>query len=178
MPPCPHCRIANLEAAVEQHRNEIEEWQNAATAKEKRLAELEAEVERLRRERDEAMEEVDQLHDAIDEHLPTYGYEDGSDDIANAVETIGYAGGELKQLRRERDEALAKCPTIPLVDPRILAETRRDALLDLAKQCRQKAVAGESNAELYGDMANELDRFAYQGHSTPEDAARRPPRKT
>jgi len=54
------------------------------------------------RDLDEALEV---LEAEIDEHLPEYVLDDGTDEPANARERVEYAGAEIERLRRERDEA-------------------------------------------------------------------------
>ncbi len=58
----------------------------------------------------DALAELEQLHDDIDEHLPEYDIApDGEEvDEANARERIEYAGLEIKRLTKERDEARAE----------------------------------------------------------------------
>lgn len=59
------------------------------------------EVDRKWRESsDEVQAELDQLHDDIEEHLPTY-HHGPDDDEANARETIEYAGLHIKTLERK-----------------------------------------------------------------------------
>lgn len=73
-----------------------------------------AEVARLRTLLDDDEHELDLLKADIDEHLPEYGLDDGTDDPANERERVEYAGQELKSLRgevarlRTRNEALER----------------------------------------------------------------------
>ena len=47
----------------------------------------------------DAGEEIATLHNDIDEHLPAYTLDDGTDDEANERERIEYAGDEIRSLK-------------------------------------------------------------------------------
>lgn len=81
----------------------------------RRVAELETtaddalnEAIRSQLERDEAERERDALCETICESLPRYVYDDGTDDASNEVETVEYAGREIKRLHARVAELEAR----------------------------------------------------------------------
>lgn len=65
------------------------------------LAAAREENERLKTLASDEANDTDELRDAIDEFLPDYVLDDGTDEPANHVETIEYAGDEIRRLTRE-----------------------------------------------------------------------------
>lgn len=103
---------ANL-ARAEQRAKRLE-------VKDVRIAELEARVEELGSECDRVGGEVELYEEAVNEHLPEYAFDDGSDGEAMHLERIMYAGDELRTLRARVEEL----------------ERQNGTLLDECKKCR------------------------------------------
>lgn len=66
------------------------------------LRKCENNCERLNAVAEDNANDADQLRDAIDEFLPDYVLDDGTDEPANHVETIEFAGDDIRRLESER----------------------------------------------------------------------------
>jgi hypothetical protein len=102
-----------------------------------RAAAAENNADKLATQLDEALESLEGLEAHIREHLP-YTYDDGEDDDANPEECVEYAAREIRELKRDRDEALAflrECHReLATIEAITVSPSDTDGLLNLVRR--------------------------------------------